>query len=437
MVFPLGALLAVAGGHLGQRHLNTQARDRERQRQERMVADLMNQIKWNDPTTNPALKGISSVLRTNPAFVEDPRIMSALASSLMPMAPERPEYDYKQLDDGRFIGLNPNDPTDIHYIGEAGEPERNLKRYTGAEGDVHLYDESTGEYFGALPGTTGWRPSTSVTVNTGDQAPPHPLLGDRASTPAETEYDKQFVKEGGADYLSTQYGQDQTAYTRVDDIVRALESGEFGDPTGPAKARISKLTGGLVYPEQERIKSAVHSAIGGSLRTLSGQTTGSFTDADADLALNIAFDPASTVEDNVRRLKDVSRRMKYNSEVAKEQNLYFKENGTLIGFNKQFQTLEDLDPHDLKPLEQNPIVESVTGALSSVGERFMPQGQSQGRIQDRPSTPPDPLGVRQMTDDQVESLVSQMSDEELSLMAKDNPETLEALLSRLEAANAN
>ena len=297
---------------------------------------------------------------------------------------------------------------------------------------------------------------TSVEVNTGEAGEKHPLY-DRPITHAEQEADTEFVKNKGNSYVKNQYTADRNAINKLRDIKQAMLSGDFSDASGPLRAQVSRMTGGIAFPRVEQLESLINSAVGGSLRTLSGQMTGIMTDADARQAMSLVFDPAAPPEDNLRRIQDTINRLTYNSNVAKDMNEHFDRHGTTIGFQRSFiSPLEDYQPQEISGTPKLPGAGVVEDAVSSAMERIMPPAAGESVIEDMPSdTTTQPIRLKEsvtgsksvpisvvtpenvgdlalMDDVDVTHHFDSLSEQEWQALQSSDPALFNALLSRIE-----
>lgn len=150
-------------------------------------------------------------------------------------------------------------------------------------------------------------------------------------TPGQEKIDEAFGKDiaeyqygGGKEQLQSNLGRLQGA---------ANELAANPDLTGGITTKIPLLSSetaqNLINPKMAKVRDDIRGAVQGSLRQVLGAQ---FTQKEGDAIFNRAFNPQLSAEENLRRAQGEIDKLRAMGSQKDKALAYFKENGTLRGF---------------------------------------------------------------------------------------------------------
>jgi len=173
----------------------------------------------------------------------------------------------------------------------------------------------------------------------------------------EETLDREFAKEykdwttaGKADYEENK--------KIFDEAVKALESGKV--KTGALEGVGARAP--IIRTDTRELETRVRKGLNGMLRATLGAQ---FTQEEGERIFQQTFDPAAKPEENIKNMQTELNKIKKRKQLIEEQGGYFKQKGTLKGYqipqtleeSEQKQTLSTRDQQALDWANKNPTDE--------------------------------------------------------------------------------
>jgi hypothetical protein len=162
----------------------------------------------------------------------------------------------------------------------------------------------------------------------------NPLSLSEGEKAVDKEYKQEFVdftaKGGFADGLK---GIEQLRIAR-----QQLETGQAG--TGPERAFIPGFAEELLIPKSKNVQESIEEVVQRNLRLVLGAQ---FTEKEGERLISRAFNPKLKESQNIERLKRLETAMETALKTKAEAAQYFRDNGTLKGFNGKIPSITDIE----------------------------------------------------------------------------------------------
>ena len=165
--------------------------------------------------------------------------------------------------------------------------------------------------------------STTVNVN-----------GDKM-TPGWKKIDERFAD----DYIKWTGGAAaDTAgnIAKLEDVLGKLESGE--KLTGPIMGQMPDFIMAFIDPDAVGSREAVEGVVQRNLKAVLGAQ---FTEKEGEKLIKRAYNPTLGGEENARRLRVLTKQMNSALQSKNQMSQYFRENGTLMGYNGRIPQIND------------------------------------------------------------------------------------------------
>ena len=165
----------------------------------------------------------------------------------------------------------------------------------------------------------------STTVNVG---------GDKM-TPGWKKIDERFAD----DYIKWTGGAAaDTAgnIAKLEDVLGKLESGE--KLTGPIMGQMPDFIMAFIDPDAVGSREAVEGVVQRNLKAVLGAQ---FTEKEGEKLIKRAYNPTLGGAENARRLRVLTKQMNSALQSKNQMTQYFRENGTLMGYNGRIPQIND------------------------------------------------------------------------------------------------
>lgn len=161
-------------------------------------------------------------------------------------------------------------------------------------------------------------------------------------TPGEEKLDQDFVAKDMRPFdAAGGFADVQKQLNQLEDVAKRLESGEE-ELTGPLTNVVQRIPilGPAVASGAIDAREAVEEVAQRNLRAILG---GQFAQREGEQLISRAFNPALDERQNARRLRRLILQMKTAAQQKAAAIQYFKDNGTLRGFQGKLPSFNDFD----------------------------------------------------------------------------------------------
>jgi hypothetical protein len=176
-------------------------------------------------------------------------------------------------------------------------------------------------------------------------------------TPGEEAVDKDFGKEYSDFALKGGSASVEAKLAPLEEAVLALESDT--SLTGPVRGIVPDVLRKITNPKAIEVKQAVEKGVQESLRQVLGAQ---FTEKEGESLLRRTFDPQLPPLVVAKRVRNVVQQLREAAKAKQAAGDYFKENGTMKGFNAKPFSVDSIDPNagiKLDSSERQALIEQI------------------------------------------------------------------------------